>query len=91
MKLDRFLRFFDEKIVASGKFSLVIHEPKCGKWLFRCDNPSETLDALATAVMSHPSLAELELDGFQEVFLDPAEDDGLIVTIYFTDKEKELR
>lgn len=91
MKLDRFLFFFDEKMVASGKFSLVIHEPKCGKWLFCCDKPSETLDSLAAAVMSHPSLAELELDGFQEVFLDPVGGDGLRVTIYFTDKEKELR
>lgn len=84
MTLKDLILLFDEQAVSSGKIAFTFHEPKGGKWNFWSspDSPC-TREQLADHIMSYPSLAGLEIEGFEETSLEPWDEDGLRVRITF--------
>lgn len=86
MKLDEFVRLFDEKAIADGKIAFTIHEPKSGKWNFWVEESKvSSKEHLAKSIMTYKDLATLDIDGFQEVSLEPwgENEDGIRVRITF--------
>ena len=85
MTLGDFIGLFDEKAIADGKVAFTFHMPKSGKWNFWAEeNEASPKEKLIESVMKIDELAEAELEGFEEVSLEPwGEDDGIRVRIHF--------
>ena len=80
MKLDEFIKLFDAKAVAEAKVAFTFHAPKTGKWNFWAED-GVTRDELAAHVMKIDELAKLEIDGFQNVSLEPWDENSLRVRV----------
>lgn len=84
MNIGEFVNLFDAKAVAEGKIAFTFHAPKSGKWNFWSDaDKPTTRAALAGKVMKIKELAEQEITGFEEVSLEPWDEDGLRVRVTF--------
>ena len=86
MTLAEFIMLFDKKAVEDGKISFCFHEPKGGKWHIWCEKQlSNTQQDLVDFVKKNKCLNDKEIDGFQEVRIEPSlsDVDGVKITLLF--------
>ena len=78
MTIPELISLFDESAVTSGKVAFTFHTNHSGKWNFWCQNhSSDSRKTLCKAIKDVPELASHEIEGFEEVFLEPWDEDGI--------------
>ena len=82
MKIDKFIELFDENAIKDGKVQFTFYHGDSGKWNFWSEGETSRAD-LIKSIMENPTLAEVEIDGLDDIEFNPGPDGAAWIRIWF--------